>query len=771
MVPHFILLLGAVSLSCAQTALEFDILVILPRNSDETAAPFLQSWRRSEEILDSAENALNSLNGWCFPFRLGLTALQTDCNAAAHDPLVRVVRQLTAADRTTVAVAGIFCRPLLAELLGITQSERLGTVRVALNPALPELTEQREKSSNYYQLFPSGAAYADTLAGIMQRVGWTRIVLVTLAESYISLHTEVPEQATATLAVRGLTVVKIKMTPGEQRIRQTVRRIHASGLKAVYVQLPPVETALLMCDAYEYGLRWPDYGWVIPDISLENVKLALSAIENCAPQVEEGAVSFHATQIAPGAPFSAVMKNNTCSDHLSKHQEKNLDVNGNIYARAIYDFIHKIYFSLNNSFPDVLQFGSVKDNHFSNINFQRRVSELIGNGLNNSSRSEQFSSIVIAIYQTINSSPKQVAVYDPHKSRLVFDNFSTGISLPSEDLDRVYWTLPPQLDIILTAGLVACVLFIFVNMCLYIYYRRAPEMKASSVEISMIIYISCYIMCVGCGIHLKTSTHIVQHTTVPCTVVIWATQPWGDLTLATLLVQVARIYHIFNYFGRIKKYATDRNLLVVIALIFLGKVVILSLWTALDPYRTVEVKAYHSEGKPPYYEVTQHCYSDYSVVWNSVSFGYTALLTISVAFISYKTRKIRRKDFKNTKKINVFLSVVVTAMAVLALLWWVFRRVGNTAMSQVVLMLLYLLLPVACQACLFCPKTFPPLQRNVLRLVCKKKANKTRTRTEEKIMLFQKPDPSQLSLCLARDTDSSVAYSLVLDDKNTQFSV
>ena len=761
MIPHLILLLGAASFSL-QT-ITFDVLVVAPRTSttddDATqlrdgAAALRQSWLESQEILEGAQLGLMSLNQRCFPFRLSLTTVQTDCSSA-HGSLVQVIRELTSPDKVTVAVLGIFCKQLLRQLPGITQQERLGVVTVALNPSLPEMTARE----HYYQAFPSAAAYAETLAQFMKHVQWTRIAVVTQITDRDSFHLEMLEQVAATLTPRGLTVVKIKRT-GIESILQTIREIHDSGLIAIYVLLSPVETAMLICGAYEYGLRWPDYGWVVPDTSLENAGFALT--RDCGPQVAEGIVSFQTTKAPAESVSVVIVQNKTCHNH----KESDEAVNGNIYARAMYDSVHTIDFALNDAYPEILQYYSQYSGthtHHSKLDSQRKVSELLRRALDNSSSENTFfdrPGTVVAVYQIIAGSHLQLAVYYPQKTALVFANFS-NVSLPSERLERVYRILPAHIDAILSTSLVCCVLFIFVNMCLYIYYRRAPEMKASGVGISMMIYVSCYVMCIGSGIDLKTSTYIVKHSAA-CTGVLWAIHPWGDIILATLLVQVGRIYHIFSHFGRIKKFATDRNLLAVIFLIVFGKTLILSLWTALDEYRIVDVEIYHSGGKPPYYEVIQQCYSDHFVVWNSITIGYSAILISFVVLVSYKTRKIHRKDFKNTKKINIFLAVVVSATAVLLPLWWVFRSVDNTVMSRIVIVSLYLLLPVSCQACLFCPKTLPPLQRSFSKAVCqRRRQSKERSRSTEKVLYLQRPDPSQLSLLLPQD--STLSYTLVLN--------
>ena len=668
MILFFLCWLAATSL--AQT-LNFDILVSVPGNSTTddgtlTAPTLRQSWQNGEELLSSAVIAITDLNQQRFPFNISVNQLQTDCRST-YVPLVQTIRELTAPDKLTIAVVGVFCKPTLHELLGITEGGRLGVVRVALNPFLPD-TEQ----INYYQVFPTSTEYAEALGKFIGYVRWTQIVIVTLGDR-TSFYLNLAEQMVAILTNTEILAKVIT----EDRPEEAVRAVHGTGLTQVYVLLPPEETISLLCAAYDYGLRWPGYGWLVPDISLENVSSAVIYAEHCSPKTAEGIVSFQITK-PPGSTLKMDRQ----------HQEM-----GNIFARAMYDWIHTIHFAVNNTFLEIKRYLKQAS---GKLTIQRKISEYIGKALENGTSSGKLRDRIfgsIGVYQIIRGSATPLAIYNSQENLTLFENFS----LPTGTLKHVYRVLPGHVDAILTSGLIACAVFIFLNMCLYIYYRTAPEMKASSVGISMMIYASCYVICIGCGIDLKTSTYIVTHKSLICTGIIWAIFPWSDIILATLLVQIGRIYHIFSHFRRIKKLARDRNLLVIICFIVLGKIIILSLWTALDPFVITDVEVYHPEEKPPYYEVIQNCTSDHFIVWIGMVLIYTAILIGFVAFVSYKTRKIRRKDFKNTKKINLLLTVVVISMAVLLPLWWVFRSVGNTVMSRVVIVSLYLIIPMSCQ--------------------------------------------------------------------------
>ena len=624
--------------------------------------------------------------------------------------------------------------------------------------------------ARYYQMLPSTLAYAEALAQFMTHVGWTRMAFA-FNENQNSYHFEMSEQVIRTLTDKGFgpfVTVRLTDVNREHSLINAIRLIKTSGIKVVYVLLPPLETTLLICHAYKHGLRWPEYGWIVPDISLEDLP-SLNTTSSCDQNAVQGIISFQKTN---GGSSSSALAARSYSDSVlprSKSTEVADSLKPNIYANALHDSIQATIFALNQTFPAVQEYlaTQMSDSYtqYSNFINQKRVSQIISQALANISfpgnlgaisfNTEHKTETQIAICQTINRTYQSIALYNPRENTTYFENNCTSY-IPSENLSRVYTLLPLPVEAVLMSVLVACALLTLLNMTLYIIYRKTPEMKASSVAISMIVYLGCYVIYIGCGIDILENgiqMRVVEHDAV-CMVVVWTIYPCSDIILATLLVKVCRIYHIFNHFGKISKFCLDRNLLILIVFIVLGKLVILSLWTALDRFRIIDIETYHPESKPPYYEVSQQCYSHYSVVWITITLAYTGTIGSILAFVSFKTRKIKRNNFKDTKKINAVIFTCFMAVATVTPLWWILRMTGNITMSKVIVALLYLLIPMSCQVYLFCPKTMPPLKRSVCKYVFKQDHHE-QSNTQERIRFLKRdPLPSQSTFTTCTSLDS-----------------
>ena len=740
-----------VNLSQSSDTSDFNLLLILPNNTNgdhnNGIQPPKQSWQNDQELLTGAELArLRVLNQPYLPFNISVTALWTDCSSVQLS-LVQLVRELTAPgyNKTTVAVVGWFCKTISTELIGIADNERLGLIQIALNTFLPVPSEV-DLDSQYYQMLPSAVAYAEALAQFMTHVDWVRIAFV-FPQAQSSYHFEISEQVTRALNDKGLgpitTVEILDVDPHrEHNIMNAIRLIQSSGVKIVFVLLPPTETILLLCLAYNYGLQWPDYGWIVPDVSLEDVR-SLRSVHNCSRNAIQGIISLQVTN-------ANIFNEKSYQTYSQEYNDTSIE--SNIYTSALQDSIWAIALSINETFPKVQeyleQYRNQSHTQYSKLITQRRLSQMIGQKFENISFSGRLGDILfntkhktetkIALCQVIDGKYQKLGLYNPFENITYFENYSPS-QIPSDKLARVYTLLPLPVVAILMMAIAICALVTLINMTLYLYYRNEPEMKASSVGLSILIFFSCYAMYFGCASHAIASGKYIQSGRDGiCLSHIWTVFPSGDLILSTLLVKICRIYHIFNHFGKIRKFCSDQGLLILISVVVLGKAFLLSSWTILDTPQIRDYETYHSESKPPFYEVIQKCHSHHHGIWTITCLLYTIIIGGILAFVAFKTRKIHHKNFKDTKKINALIVTLFMSVVILTSLWAILRTTDYLNLSKVLLAILYLLLPMFGQVYLFFPKTLPTLKKKLCKYFCKQ--HHERSRTQERALFLRQPD-------------------------------
>ena len=150
-----------------------------------------------------------------------------------------------------------------------------------------------------------------------------------------------------------------------------------------------------------------------------------------------------------------------------------------------------------------------------------------------------------------------------------------------------------------------------------------------------------------------------------------------------------RIYRIFTHFGKTGKVCSDGVLVVLILTVTSGIVIVLTFWVTTDMFYLEDYESYEPDSKPPHYEVFSGAIVTIFTlgVWLFVLFAYTGVYFVSLLFLAYKTRKIRRENFKDTKKVNALIFLTVMIICTVIPLWVILRTIIETpcTISKVVL--------------------------------------------------------------------------------------
>ena len=696
----------------------FRVILVLPNITE--SEPQRQSWHNGWEVVPGAVSAEEIITQH-FKFNMSTRRIFVTDTCTSQLPLVEFVKELTDSQEETITVAmiGLFCKDVFLELSGI--AERFGLVQISCAIS-PPITDQ---NSLHYQMLPSTAVYAEALTQFMTHTGWTKIGVV-YTQTSDAYYLETAEQVIKTVAEKGLTVFSAEVNQ-QTNVHCVLRNLEYSGIKIVYIILPPSETSLLICLAYDFDLRWPEYGWIVPDISLQDI-LSVHNSSSCNKESTHGIFSF---------------KNNYTNEVDRKDYEameelfpstSNRSINRNIYASVIYDSMWALALSLNQSHAQVPDY--YFQTRTQQLIIQRNITQIIGRELANVSFHGKLGQVSfdshhqiqasISIYQTLSGEHHLLGLYNPQENVTHFEDYSSS-QIPSDELDTKYILLPVILAVLLLMGVVVCTILTLASMVLFVYYRNEPEIKASSYHISIFLFIACYAVCAG------TLSHVIYSSiygddmfarNVHCCASTSSISLGFNLVFTTLLVRTLRVYRIFTYMGTLRRECTDLSLSLLILLILLGNVIILVIWAAVDLHVLKDIETYHPEGRPPYYEIVQHCNSDHSGVWLTLTFLYTGCIIVLLAVVSFKARKIHHKNFKDTKKVNALIFTYIIAICIVSTLWSLLRIVGDPIASKSIIAIGYLLIPLGCSVYLLLPKALPPLHRSLKKRILHNSANK-----------------------------------------------
>ena len=283
--------------------------------------------------------------------------------------------------------------------------------------------------------------------------------------------------------------------------------------------------------------------------------------------------------------------------------------------------------------------------------------------------------------------------------------------LQEEELPR--GTLPVRVNTVYPTWLGALEItvsgtLITITLVLYVYYRKEPEVRATSWTLSLFVIFGCYML----TIYLLL---IVLRTAVPptdkfnlCPLLVWTSGVGLSLPLiiVVLLVKLARVYRIFYHYGEIGKSCSDMALAVYVLLLLIPSISILTVMTALQPYHwSTETNTYTN-----YTEVKYICAGDLTPYYIA-QVCYIILLKMCVVAIVLKTRKVRYRNFRDAKIVNTFVFILVLVSISGLAVFKVFSDRKLYLPTYTCLHVTTCIVIVACLGLLFMPKLSPIIKR------------------------------------------------------------
>ena len=130
----------------------------------------------------------------------------------------------------------------------------------------------------------------------------------------------------------------------------------------------------------------------------------------------------------------------------------------------------------------------------------------------------------ISFFQFSNGSEQEIAYYSPDSRQLsLLYNFTAS---PQGNVQVIPYTLPPAFIILDSTITSLCFLYVTVIFILYIYFYNEPEIKATSVAVSLCMFLGCYLQLVFNGLLF------LKKTTITCYLRVWL----SGIGLSSLLI-------------------------------------------------------------------------------------------------------------------------------------------------------------------------------------------------------------------------------------------
>jgi hypothetical protein len=689
----------------------------------------VEQWDRGLEILPGAQIAVEAINkdphllpGYeleiveksvdpCIP-------LEVHSNLNAFVPFAKGSLQ-----NNTIAVLGLFCDRLLRILSPLAGRDEYGLFQLS-GTASPLVRGNRERYTHLNFISPSEAAYYETLFVLMREINWKRALVID--EEFFNTNSI----RNGSVLTKNLDITYLEYS---DLIFTTISEIRRSEKNIVYVSIGAKHMAALLCAAYDNGLVWPHYMWILQDHDVSD--LLEEAHKNCTKgklmEATQNAIVFK-FQYEQGNKSKELDTGNILFESYLEEYTTILSESGdnlkhNKFANMMHDSVWAFTFALNHSLDTI---ASLRDNitvmDFVNQFGRKELTNLVETNL----RSRSFEGVSGRVQFNDDYDIEalvSVTFWGDHNTSFVigyYDQASPSdfmidqtINLPSDQLPNRYNLIPLPGTILLITVAILCLLLTTIMFILFIKYRHYSEIKATSPYLSMLMFVGTYSILLSAVIQAALTAidkplGMIASETL-CGSVISGNVMGINLIFCTLLLRMLRIYRIFSYFGKTGKIWSDKVLMLLVVLIVGGDVVLLLIWFNVDPFTVRDYIIYRSDSRPPHYEISQYCTSSNIAVWFALIFGKVGVLFAIVLFLAIKTRKIQRENFKDTKKVNIYIFITVLIIAMLIPVWFLLEGTGNVIGTGIVIYAAFGATGLFCQLMLFAPKVLPPLLRSL----------------------------------------------------------
>ena len=664
LVTLFALLCLTLSQASRSTPLELthQILLILPLQDVKGPSA---GWERGHEILPGAQLAAEMINNSStIEYQLQLIPIDSGrCESSVNQFtfLPQLINSTFNQGLNVQAAIGFFCHNEFQVMLD-SPSSVSSIITKQLKMAQPVIL-------------------INALLSFMQYMEWTRIGIITELSLNDFFYFNTAEAIAKAIKDNYSNVTIAKMI----QIPNNAYKINYDLPKVLFLSVSPSMLVKVLCSAYKRNLLWPNHVWLLHGYRLTDFQIDTSFSCNISRALEGAIVINEELTPVDNIERYNSFYNMYIKKLLSHSELRNITLQPNMYAYIAYDLVLETALTLN-------------------LRQVQKVNETVPY-----QQQREMNIIQIKAYNE-----SFIATYSPCSDKLnIYDNKFKNTA-PSDRLPLVILGVPPAYTIIFSIITVMVFVTITSVLIIYICFRKEPEIKSTSFSLSLLMFFGCYL----CNIYTPVVLYLQQPFIGPlemedglCHVSLWLSNIGIYFIEVTLLVKLLRVYRIFFGYKTkpIGRKCSDIFLACYVLIILSPSIIIHVLWSLLDNYGFILVlqtpmQTYKSCGpiKP---------------VWSIllVVYGYsisTALVTVAI-----KTRKIRHEQFKDSRKVNIYLFCFTFVSAMTFGYWFLFDQ-SNTyeyyILSFIPIHIGLSLIVLLCQFLLFIPKVFPPFQHYIM---------------------------------------------------------
>ena len=679
-----------------------------------------------EELIPAANIAaqrINNMSDILPNFSLEIIPAKTDLcsDPSIAEALASFVNYTANPNLRVVGIIGLVCPSALLALSPIASLSTIDILQITSSTSPPNLvTILREGNiSRLYQTAPSVTAFNKAIISLMENNSWREISIIRHTESISTQHDFIAGDMVKRIdGHKGINIsLYVETASGLDRI---INAVKMRGVRIVYATVRDSDARELLCRAYRNDVSWPNYLWILHDHSLEHLLLNNSNCSQVTMQKALNGVVLLQHRVNTNSTRDIDIVDYTYGDFQRLYNESFTSSQSPICnrkphilsANAMHDSVLAFAQALNRSLPETdlssYSIGSTSATiniaeNLKSVNFRGAGGDISFNAITHTLIADSG----VDMYQIFSGKLQDLAYYNG--TEITLKNTS-ALSNISHTFERRFVLLPLPLPVITLIVVGVCTILTTIVLILFIYYRKAPYIKATSPLFSYIILFSCFFLFISAALSAVQYGFTSDKTYgILCLCDQWFFAIGIQAIFATLFIRLLRVSRIFFNYNPVGKAWSDQVLTLCILAIVMGTVIIHIAWTVVEGPAFSKKEDFIYNGEPPYYNVELRCDTARNPIFISFAFAYPAVFMLGVLILAIKTRKVRIDSFKDTKTVNIFVFCSVGILALCIPISLILAESsGSTTMilSFVFREVAIITVAVTCVSLLFIPKIY-----------------------------------------------------------------
>lgn len=499
----------------------------------------------------------------------------------------------------------------------------------------------------------------------------------------------------------------------------------------------------IMCVAYNMGLFYPTYQWIILDRSLDDLTIELEEFKangisyNCTKEqmvtVLNGSIitkyvlsQADETAITPlKIPYREYLAlyNEEFHCHLNESRVKNLIEASNRSAEYFIrdDHWENPYYDAAWVFGMALHEVAKKGVNLSTYRYgQPNVTSAILDEFykikfQGASSLIEFTPSRNVPSSIITSNLTSVNVSEIKTNGLCLHNVSGSLSCVvdysaiQDTFEEVPQRMHLSVGLIIIVAVFGIVMFTACLQIAMVKFSERKSVKATSPNLSHLIFSGCYLYCIATVLYtlqqiLPFNDAMILYS-VFCNTVMWCVVIGASLIFGTILVKVWRVFRIFRHFSNERPglFLTDQALVLTVLILVVVDVVFCVCWSNFDPYFMKSQPIQTVSSSIDVIRVNLQCECNNMYVWIGIVLGLKGPIIVLVVVFASLNRKIHRKHFSHTKKVNILVYSLTILCGVGFPLFFVLLELSDSVYVSLIFCFILLSSVIVCCLLLFVP--------------------------------------------------------------------